>query len=125
MSGSDFLIGPCVARLALFCGRLLVRTLRTIARRRLARFCEFYDKTLILGCNGRASQGLDKPRRRPLAYLKEALACGDLDGTDLSSGDVAVPTDQRKQPARIGIVTAAGVEAKPTRAFEPCSGRTV
>src|ERR1700754_1060027 len=47
--------------------------------------------------------------------LNPALPFGDLDPADLGRGDMATPAEKGHQPARIGIVGAAHIHAKPDR----------
>ena len=65
---------------------------------------------------------LMKPGVRALGHLEIAFVGGDSDRADVVAADVAVAADQRQQPARVGVVAAAGVDPEPDRAFEPGRG---
>ncbi len=79
----------------------------------------FDNQPLVLGRDCRSAQRLHEARCGSLADLKVALIGGDPDRTDVRPADVTVTADEWKQPSRISIVAAAGIESEPTGSFEP------
>ena len=92
-----------------------------LRRRRVARLGLFDHHSLVFRRNRRAPERLDESGRRALGYLEIAFVGGNPDCTDLLAVDVAVSADQREYPAGIGVVTTAGIDHEPGRAFEACA----
>src|SRR5205085_12480910 len=65
--------------------------------------------------------GRELARRSP-GDFEQGLVRGDADRADLALGDMAAATQQRQEPARIGIVPAADVHAEPDRVLEAGTG---
>src|SRR5579859_478938 len=88
-------------------GELLLVALGRPRGRRLVQGLDAHFGLFDLGDGGLEALG------HRLEDLELGVAVEDADGADIGFGDLAHAADHRQQPARIGVLLAAGIELEP------------